>query len=165
MTSMIGNLHFLDSSVMIIVLLIDSELRTNPKHLRDLHLKLYQLAVTGDGNLDVHSVELYGLPDSTTVTAVRIVPGGSHDEVAAVVVVDTNEGIFAWVVNKRDLISGVVAFSSPNLVSHHMVRVSPWLKASKIGALSSVAPIVVNNEISGINMVSARLYVHGDNIS
>lgn len=129
-------------------------LLVNPQKFSDLHLSLYHLTIRNDGKLAVHSVVL-NIPElSPSVRGVRIVPDGADDgAIAAVIMVDTDVGIFAWRVNRDFIVTPSEAFSSANVISYHPIVVDPCLHASKAGSLSSVAPVITDDHLSGVNMV------------
>ena len=130
---------------------------SRPQSFIDLHLTLYQLAVNFEGELDVRAVG-FDIPNKDAlVTAVRIIPGDTDSDIAAAVIIDTNEGLFGWVINKSVMLTAVKLFGSPSIACHRPAHLAPSFVTAKIGTLASVGPLVVEEEMQGINMVTISL--------
>jgi hypothetical protein len=124
-----------------------------PKKFEDLHITLYHLSARSNGKLEIRSVALSIPGQSPLVSAVRIIPGGDSVTVA-VVMIDCDAGVFTWKITREFTMINLVAFSSADSVFYEMRLLEPSGHiSSHLGTLTSVAPIVAEDQLSGVNMV------------
>jgi hypothetical protein len=135
------------------LLFANSVLHDEPQPFADLHLSMYHLSIQSDGKLMVRASPLE-IPNRTAlVSAVRVIPGGKHDSIAAIVIVGTDMGLFVWIVSKEFITNSLKQFSASNIDFLHSSPQPSSLHVTVAGALTSVSPIIIDEHLSGIHMV------------